>query len=544
MQKFKKEPILLILAVAAIFVVLIASLPSAPDRAGEKARLVPLDDGWYYMEDGVKTSVTLPATIRHPGEEPLVLYNDSLTQDAAGMMLTINGIEHGLLVSMHDQILYEYSDEYFPRNNQMKSKYVCDIPIPADIEVATLKVTFEKEPTGKYTLSPFYIGTGSAVMWRHFMNTAAIIGVAFLFALLGMIAVGITIYLHFARIEQKRIFDTAMFLFICSVWFLTDTPLTQIQSGNAPVVCIISFYAFMLLAVPMLYFIKHTPGLEKYRVLDWLIRLFYCNAILQGVLHQALGIEFRDMLFATHLLLAAGVGISCLLLIREHRKEKSRDTEMVLSAYALLGSSGILALILYWIWGVPYYGTIFEIGIFLFVMIILGNIVMIMAENIHYRTEMQIYQRMLREDGMTGMENRQPFDDYLSEIQKNPVKYTNAALILFRVNQVKNTNEESGHAAGDELILGAARCISETFGKAGRCYRIEADEFCVILEDSQMPKEEWFHRLDHAIQKFNRNNQYRLSIDRGWSDFSNEDGSWKTISNWKYIANKNLLNCK
>ncbi len=542
MQKVKKEPILLILAVVAVFALLIVSLPSASDRAEEKAELMPLNDGWYYMKDGIKTSVTLPVTIKHFGEEPLVLYNDSLTQDDAGMMLTTKGIEHGLLVSMNDRVLYEYTDDYFPRNNQMKSKYECDILIPADIEVGRLKVTFEKEKTENYTLSPFYIGNGSAVMWHHFINNAAIFGVAFLFALLGVIAIGITIYLHLARIEKKRVFDTAMFLFICSIWFFTDTSLAQIQSGNAPAVCIISFYAFMLLAVPMLYFIKHTPGLEKYPILDWFIRLFYLNAVLQGILHQALGTQFRDMLFATHLLLASGVGITCVLLIKEYRKEKSRDIGMILGSYALLGSSGILALILYWVLEIPYYGIIFEIGIFLFVMITIGNIVMVMAENIHYRTEMQVYQRLLREDGMTGMETRQPFDDYLAEVQKKPVKYKNAALILFRVNQMKNTYEEPGHGAEDELILGAAKCISETFGKAGRCFRIEADEFCVILEDSQVSEEEWFRRLDHAIQKYNRNNQYRLSIARGWSDFSNEDGSWKTISNWKYIANKNLLN--
>lgn len=53
MQKVKKEPILLILSVLAIFVLLIVSLPSASDRAEEKVELMPLNDGWYYMKDGI-----------------------------------------------------------------------------------------------------------------------------------------------------------------------------------------------------------------------------------------------------------------------------------------------------------------------------------------------------------------------------------------------------------------------------------------------------------------------------------------------------------
>lgn len=163
-----------------------------------------------------------------------------------------------------------------------------------------------------------------------------------------------------------------------------------------------------------------------------------------------------------------------------------------------------------------------------------------MAENIHYRTEMQVYQRMRREDWMTGMGNRLPFEDDLSEIQKNPVQYRDAALIFLKVNQIKITNDESGHAAGDKLIPGAAKCIAETFQQAGRCYRLEGDEFGVILEHPQSGKEEWFQRLDAEIRRYNRNNPYWLSIARGWSDFSNPDGSWKTISDWKYDANGKL----
>ena len=58
--------------------------------------------------------------------------------------------------------------------------------------------------------------------------------------------------------------------------------------------------------------------------------------------------------------------------------------------------------------------------------------------------------------------------------------------------------------------------------------------------EALVSEQEWFSRFDLAIQKFNRNSQYWLSIARGWSDLKNEDGSLKTISNWKYVANSNL----
>lgn len=540
MKRIKIGAILLTLGITAVFISLMVFLPSSETE--EKAQIILLKDGWYSMKEGVKTPVELPTAISHNEDDTLVLYNDSLTPDAAGMMLTTRGACYGIQVSMDGRLLYEYTDGYFPRNDQMKAKYDCDIQLPANQPIGVLKVTYHKEKNPNYVLAPIYIGSGSAVMWHHFIDAALPMGIAFLFVLLSAIGIGIFIYLHFTRIDKKRFFDTAVFLFICSIWLITDSSLAQIQSGNAAAVCITSFFAFMLLAVPMLYFIKHTAGLKEYRILDLLIGLFYLNALLQGVLHLALKIDFRDMLFVTHLLLVIGVGISSILLIKEYRKNKMRDIGMVLIAFAILGSSGVLSLALYWILEIPYYGTIFEIGILLFVLIIIANIVISMVENIHYRTEMQVYQRMLRKDWMTGMENRLPFEDHLDEIQKNPVKYHKAALIFLKVNQLKITNDESGHAAGDKLILGAAKCISETFGKAGRCYRLEGDEFCVIIENPQLSMEEWFQQFDLEIRKYNRSNQHWLSIARGWSSFCNEDGTWKTISDWKFDANEKL--CK
>lgn len=541
MQRDSRESLFTLLVIALVLIMLISALPAAPSRAEEKAQLMPLEAGWYYIKEGVETPVELPANISCGAGETLVLCNDSLTQDAAGLVLTTRGVQNGLKATMNGELLYEYSDEDFPRNSQMKSKYDCDIPLPADIKVGTLEITYVPTASGNYSLSKFYIGNGSAVMWSHFANNAVPIVIAFSFILLSIIAIGIAIYLHFSRIDKKRFVDTAIFLLICSAWVITDTSLMQIQSGNAAAVCTVSFFSFMLLAVPMLYFIKHTSGMEKYGVLDWLIRLFNLNAIVQGLLHHLLHIEFRDMLVVTHILLTIGVGISVFLLVKEYRQTKTRDIARILFAFALLGFSGVLAMALYWLLNIPFYGTIFEIGICAFVIFLIDNIVTIMAENLNYRTEMQVYQRLLREDGMTGMESRRPFNDYLAEVQKNPVNHKSASLVSFKVNHLKNTQEQSWHAAGDELILGAAKCISETFGDAGRCYRLDDDEFCVILEEPQMTKDEWFQRFDLAIQKFNRNNRYRLSIAKGWSDFCNEDGSLKSVNDWAYGVNKNLF---
>lgn len=49
------------------------------------------------------------------------------------------------------------------------------------------------------------------------------------------------------------------------------------------------------------------------------------------------------------------------------------------------------------------------------------------------------------------------------------------------VNGMKCVNDTQGHAAGDELIQGAAECMRQCFGKYGKVYRTGGDEFVSII---------------------------------------------------------------
>lgn len=49
------------------------------------------------------------------------------------------------------------------------------------------------------------------------------------------------------------------------------------------------------------------------------------------------------------------------------------------------------------------------------------------------------------------------------------------------VNSLKYVNDTLGHAAGDELIQGAAECMQECFGRYGKVYRTGGDEFVCII---------------------------------------------------------------
>ena len=49
---------------------------------------------------------------------------------------------------------------------------------------------------------------------------------------------------------------------------------------------------------------------------------------------------------------------------------------------------------------------------------------------------------------------------------------TDWTYIVMDVNWLKQTNDQYGHRAGDELLCCAARCIREAFYRAEDCFRI------------------------------------------------------------------------
>ena len=88
--------------------------------------------------------------------------------------------------------------------------------------------------------------------------------------------------------------------------------------------------------------------------------------------------------------------------------------------------------------------------------------------------------RLSMTDEMTRLYNRRCYED---DLEMYRVKGLEDDFVLFSidVNGLKVVNDTKGHAAGDELIKGAADCLAFTVGNKGRVYRTGGDEFMAII---------------------------------------------------------------
>ncbi|MDX1351948.1 MAG: EAL domain-containing protein [Thiomicrorhabdus sp.] len=87
-------------------------------------------------------------------------------------------------------------------------------------------------------------------------------------------------------------------------------------------------------------------------------------------------------------------------------------------------------------------------------------------------------------DSLTGLQNRQAFENYLDELiaKSNKNHQLQHCLIYIDLDQFKVVNDTVGHSAGDELLKQVSSIILEQIRESDMLARIGGDEFAILLE--------------------------------------------------------------
>ncbi|MCQ2528833.1 MAG: GGDEF domain-containing protein [Saccharofermentans sp.] len=87
---------------------------------------------------------------------------------------------------------------------------------------------------------------------------------------------------------------------------------------------------------------------------------------------------------------------------------------------------------------------------------------------------------MSNTDELTGFFNRRAYEDNIKEYNDTATE-ADFVYVSMDVNGLKIVNDTLGHAAGDELLTGAAECMRQCIAPYGRIFRIGGDEFAAII---------------------------------------------------------------
>ncbi|MBN2852536.1 MAG: GGDEF domain-containing protein [Clostridia bacterium] len=105
-------------------------------------------------------------------------------------------------------------------------------------------------------------------------------------------------------------------------------------------------------------------------------------------------------------------------------------------------------------------------------------------------------------DSMTGLHNRNSFNELLKENHKNAIDHhLPYSLISIDLNNLKKANDSFGHACGDALLVEFARGFTINLPKTATLARYGGDEFLLLLPDSSVEKSEEI--IQKTIAQFN-----------------------------------------
>ncbi len=132
-------------------------------------------------------------------------------------------------------------------------------------------------------------------------------------------------------------------------------------------------------------------------------------------------------------------------------------------------------------------------------------------------------------DSLTGLPNRHSCNEDFEKL-KNDVNPQDIIIIMCDVNGLKEVNDQLGHEAGDELLIGAATSLQRAFQSMGTIYRVGGDEFTGILHGSEQQLQDSILKLEWITSNWKGQTVKKLSVAIGHSSVrSNPSASLRTL---------------
>ena len=538
-MKWRKIEIVCIVAVLVLLFLLTGRLYQSET---DTSTFCSLNSGWYQIKNGKKVHVELPCYVVTDANGKIVLYNDTLSEKDQGKFISTKGVQDHLEIDLGDGILYQYKKHKFQKNKQMKGKIWAEICLPEGTGEKTLRFMFEGEKNSSLYIQAPVMGSFPEIVKSHLQES--VFSILMIIGMLGMGIVSVIIFLYTShrRIVEKRFLNVAVFLFLCSLWSILDSEMYQMYGRQNEIGTQISFYAFMLMSIPMLYFVQNTVSRDGRWVPKVWIVLLYGDAILQGVINSLFGIPFIYMLFVTQLILMTGVTAMIFLLWKEYQKRQTQELKFCLRAFTVLGISGVAAIVLYWMFAIYWYDAVFQFGILLYISFLFGGLLFKVSNDIQFHLEQTVYARMSVEDRMTGVKNRKAFEQCIEEIQEAAILLKNVLLLFIHIDGLKKINDMNGMQMGDEVVIRTARSI-QIAGKSlepdAESFRVNGNEFAVVAVNPQKLPEEWEKVILNELKK-EIGSKCRIELKFGYSYLREKDGTLQSVSDWKMQADKML----
>ena len=503
-----------------------------------------LNSGWYMdIDDGTgnieTVEVSLPFEVE--GQDAATIYRYMTVDEMENRGIYFRNNRQSLRIYVDGDEIYQINCTDFSDILDVSATLLVHFPTPKDTVKVELTI-YDREDNGIEFTSITYGAFYELAIRLLKRDIFTVVNIA-IEMMLAVVLVLMTVIFYIKGRKDRRIISLAAFIIIVCVWGITDSTIVTVTAMSMEVAAVICYLAFMAMPIPIVYFV-HYSCKKRYPALLYLVAVCCINVILQCAVGLSGITQLNKTLVITHIIMAVII-IAGLSATREEMRREDADNWIKLLWYAFieLAACTVLSLLAYWFVGNSYYRGCMMTGITIFYGLLLLILLMGYVDEINESSlneqRADIYKNISLTDGMTGLKNRRAFEEALDKTADSFPYAGENTLFMLDVNGLKKVNDTYGHNCGDELIVNAAKCITESFGPDAQVFRIGGDEFAVIkVTIDDIP--DIYTYMDVWIREFNKDSRYELSIARGYGYLTRSGSKDKDISDWKQRADMSM----
>ena len=441
---------------------------------------VRLDD--YWTEDG--KIITFP----YSNDEIFTITN-TLPRVYGDQLLVLRCYYEHYTVAIDGNVILEDRDnELFGVETNVGKKEIW-VPLSADYTGKTVSVTLEMQSSLYGSeLTEAFITTRSGYGIKQLKDNVPSVVLFILFTVTGLVEVFVSGFFIIKRAHLIRklsfeaLFFAGWFSIVSAQWIINETRIPFIILGYMTGFSVLNIIAFLLM--PLLFFGLARSVFLRISKFDYAIDIFMivtillsCTAALRGI------VSWGSLVYVAHLLDLIAiimVGYYSLSSIKKEHKLNSRTGIAVANAiFILLAGYSLIK----YIDNVDHnYTFLILIDLMIYVMVQVGLVYRRIGLNVKEEKEFAQAKVFAFTDELTKLGNRRHFYNIIDTYEKDKLPL-DLTYIAIDVNKLKYINDNIGHEAGDELLIGTAECLRHAFSTSNTAVisRMGGDEFAIIL---------------------------------------------------------------
>ena len=502
MRKYKisKPHVALLIILLGVF--LFAFLLKGEDFSIPSSSVFKLDGDWIIETDSIQPAVSSLPTKVEATQNQAVYVSIELTDDfLSTQTLLIRSSLQSVSVYLDGVSIYSNNLDQDQQSIFTSVWNFVEIPQMSQNKTLTLELISPYLQMSGTVNQVYYGGQGDLIIYLFNSHGLQLL-ISLIILMMGLSMMILT--LIFNPKESKGSELIGLFAIFVSLWLLAESRMLQFFTGNQFILGSLAYIMLSLSISPMILYIKRHVIKRLHVVYTGVLIILGLNFAFI-LLAQLVGYkDFFETVSQTNIIIISAAVVIISLLLYEIMIFKNKNALNLFKRLMIILTAGVVEFINFFLGNYHNTSLFILIGLAVFMSFQIVDYLRVIIRIISQSKLAQQYQLLALQDQLTGSKNRMAFEnDVEMLLQSN--QHKSMRVIFFDLNNLKEINDQFGHAVGDIAIIRAFELIQDAFEDLGSCYRVGGDEFACLFETAD--EQVYQQRIDYFIEKVSLTSQ-------------------------------------